>query len=47
MIGVIALLLFLGLDLAIVVVALLWLSDRRSRSDRTDARFTDRRRLRY
>jgi hypothetical protein len=47
MIGVIALLLFLGLDLAIVVVALLWLSDRRSRTDRTDARFQDRRRLRY
>lgn len=45
MIGVIVVLLFLGLDIAIVVVALLWLSERRSMTDRTDARYRDRRRL--
>ena len=42
MIGLIAVLLFLGLDLAIVVVALLWLSERRSMSDITDMRYRGR-----
>jgi uncharacterized membrane protein len=38
MIELIAVLLFFGLDLALVVMALLWLSDRRARSDITDLR---------
>ena len=44
MIGTIAILLFFGLDLALVVAALLWLSDRRAAADKTDARYAARRR---
>ncbi len=42
MIGVIAVLLFLGFDIALVVIALLWLSERRSMSDITDMRYRNR-----
>ena len=38
MIATIAVLLFVGLDLALVVAALLWLSNRRASLDATDAR---------
>lgn len=44
MIGVIAVLMFLGLDLALVVGALLWLSERRAEEDKTDARYAAKRR---
>ena len=46
MIGMLAVLLFLGLDLALVVAALLWLSERRAMSDITDMRYRDLRRKR-
>jgi len=46
MIGVIAVLLFLGLDVALVVLALLWLSERRSARDMTDMRYRYGRRRR-
>lgn len=46
MIGVIAVLLFLGLDVALVVLALLWLSERRSMRDITDMRYRYGRRRR-
>jgi hypothetical protein len=42
MIGVIIVLLFLGLDLALVVGALLWLSERRAMADITDMRYRGR-----
>lgn len=38
MIATIAILLFIGLDLGFVAIALLWLSERRVRDDKTDAR---------
>jgi hypothetical protein len=46
MIGLLIVLLFLGLDLALVVGALLWLSQRRAMSDITDMRYRDLRRRR-
>jgi hypothetical protein len=47
MIGVIAVLVFIGIDLALVVAALLWLSERRAMADITDMRYREwRRRLR-
>ncbi|HEY4684873.1 MAG TPA: hypothetical protein VII57_02390 [Dehalococcoidia bacterium] len=42
MTGALIVLLFLGLDIALVVIALLWLSDRRSMGDITDMRNRDR-----
>ncbi len=39
---VVAVLLFLGLDLGFVAIALLWLSERRVQDDKTDARNRDR-----
>jgi hypothetical protein len=42
MIGLVIVLLFLGLDLALVVLALLWLSERRSMADITDMRYRGR-----
>ena len=42
MIGVVAVLLFLGLDIGLVVIALLWLSERRSEYDITDMRHRNR-----
>lgn len=42
MIVTIAVLLFLGLDLGFVAVALLWLSERRVEDDKTDARNRNR-----
>ena len=39
---VIAVLMFLGLDLGFVAIALLWLSERRAQDDKTDARNRDR-----
>lgn len=42
MVGLIIVLLFLGLDLALVIGALLWLSDRRSSADITDMRYRGR-----
>ena len=42
MITLIVVLLFLGLDLALVVGALLWLSERRSSADITDMRYRGR-----
>ena len=44
MIGTIAVLMFFGLDMALVVGALLWLSERRAEEDKTDARFAEKRR---
>ncbi len=38
----VAVLLFLGLDLGFVAIALLWLSEQRVRADKTDARNRDR-----
>lgn len=38
----IAILLFLGLDLGFVAIALLWLSERRVEDDKDDARNRDR-----
>ena len=38
MIATIAILLFIGLDLGFVAIALLWLSERRVENDKTDAR---------
>lgn len=38
----IAVLMFLGLDLGFVAIALLWLSERRVQDDKTDARNKDR-----
>jgi hypothetical protein len=47
-IATIAVLLFVGIDLALVVLALLWLSDRRAANDRTDMRYAERRKtIRY
>jgi hypothetical protein len=37
-IATVAVLLFLGLDIGFVVVALLWLSERRALDDKTDQR---------
>jgi hypothetical protein len=42
MIVAIAVLLFLGLDLGFVAIALLWLSERRVEADKTDARNRNR-----
>jgi len=42
LIATVAVLLFIGFDLALVVAALLWLSERRAQEDRTDARYRDR-----
>jgi hypothetical protein len=41
-IATVAVLLFLGLDLGFVAIALLWLSERRVQDDKTDARNRDR-----
>jgi hypothetical protein len=38
----VAVLLFLGLDLGFVAIALMWLNDRRIAADKTDARNRDR-----
>ena len=38
----IAVLLFLGLDIGFVAIALMWLSERRVRDDKRDARNKDR-----
>jgi hypothetical protein len=38
----VAILLFLGLDLGFVAIALLWLSERRVQDDKDDARNRDR-----
>jgi hypothetical protein len=46
MIEFIVVMLFFGIDIALVVAALLWLSDRRSRADITDMRYARRRRYR-
>ena len=45
LIGTIAIFIFLGVDLALVIAGLLWLSERRAMSDRTDMRYRGRRRL--
>ena len=42
MIVIVAVLLFLGLDLGFVAIALMWLSERRVEDDKTDARNRDR-----
>jgi hypothetical protein len=42
MLATIAVLLFVGLDLGFVVIALLWLSERRAGRDATDARYRGR-----
>jgi hypothetical protein len=42
MIVAVAVLLFLGLDLGFVAIALMWLSERRAESDKTDARNRNR-----
>ncbi len=42
MIVVIAVLMFLGLDLGFVAIALMWLNERRVQDDKTDARNRDR-----
>jgi hypothetical protein len=42
MIVAIAVLMFLGLDLGFVAIALLWLSERRAEDDKTDARNRDK-----
>jgi hypothetical protein len=39
---VIAVLMFLGLDLGFVAIALMWLNERRVQDDKTDARNRDR-----
>jgi hypothetical protein len=44
MIATVVVLLFVGLDVAFVVGALLWLSERRAMADPTDARYRGRRR---
>ncbi len=44
MLATVAVLLFAGLDLGFVVIALLWLSDKRALSDKTDVRYDARRR---
>ena len=44
MLSTVAVLLFAGLDLGFVVIALLWLSDRRAVDDKTDVRFDAERR---
>ncbi len=44
MLTTVAVLLFAGLDLGFVVIALLWLSDRRSVYDKTDVRYDAQRR---
>ena len=44
MIETIAVLLFFGLDIGFVAIALLWLSEKRAESDRSDARYRQRRR---
>ena len=44
MLTTVAVLLFAGLDLGFVVIALLWLSDQRSVKDATDARYRGRNR---
>jgi hypothetical protein len=41
-IATVALLMFIGLDIGFVVIALLWLSDRRVQDDKTDQRNRDR-----
>jgi hypothetical protein len=46
MIELIAVLLFFGADIALVVIGLLWLSERRSMDDVTDLRYRGRRRPR-
>ena len=46
MIEAIAVLLFFGVDIALVVLALLWLSERRAMDDVTDLRYRGRRRPR-
>lgn len=42
MIVAIAVLMFLGLDLGFVAIALLWLSERRAEDDKTDSRNRDK-----
>lgn len=44
MTGTIIVVLFFGLDVALVVGALLWLSERRGMADITDLRYRERRR---
>ncbi|HLF78398.1 MAG TPA: hypothetical protein VJB57_13025 [Dehalococcoidia bacterium] len=44
MIETIAVLLFIGLDVGFVAIALLWLSEKRAEADRNDARYRGRRR---
>ena len=44
MIGTIAVVMFFGLDMALVVAALLWLSERRGEEDKTDMRYDAKRR---
>jgi hypothetical protein len=43
MITTIAVLLFVGVDIAIVIAALLWLSQRRSQDDDADVRYVRQR----
>ena len=45
MIGTLAVLGFVAVDMAMVIAALLWLNERRSEEDRTDVRYNLRRRL--
>ena len=44
MLGTVAVLAFIAVDMAIVIAALLWLNDRRGEADRTDVRYEARRR---
>ncbi len=44
MIGTIAVLIFIGLDVGFVAIALLWLSEKRAEADKTDARYREQRR---
>lgn len=47
MLAVVILVLFICLDIAVVILALLWLSERRAKDDITDMRFREwRRRIR-
>jgi hypothetical protein len=42
LIGTIAIFVFLGIDLALVIAGLLWLSERRAMADRNDMRYRGR-----